>query len=736
MKQLALLALCLSLSFVANAAAEDHADPPRKKVGLVLSGGGAKGVAHIRVIKVLEEAGIPIDYIAGTSMGAIVGGLYAIGYTTDELDSLVRNQDWIALLSDKIARNDKLFLEKESSDTYVASVQWSLKKKFKLPTSVLSGESVLNLLTDMTIGYHDQETCFDSLPIPFACVSYDMVEGKQYVARSGSLPRAIRASMSIPGAFTPISLDSMYLVDGGIYNNFPTDVAREMGADIIIGVDLFGGKKNKEELQSIMGMIDQVTTFLGRDKYAQNLKNVDLYLHPDITPYNSASFTPAAIDTLLARGERVARENWDAIVALKRKIGIPENFRPDPVVRHTTPNDSIRIDNITFVGLTRNEENSIRRQFRLSEKSAITRRQLNNAIDQLRGSGAFSYVSYTLRSSEPYDLTIYVNEKEPITTNIGFRFDSESTAAILLNTTFMSRGIFGPSLSITGRLSDNPYGKLEFSSRQILRGSLGFSYTYRYNDFKIFDSGRKVANASFGQNVLELNFSNLRLKSFDIVAGVQFERFSEGTFFANDPSTIPASNNHINYRVVGSCETFNDRYYPTRGFQITLGYTLYTDNGLLVDNRTPLNAIQYDLRTALSVNTRFTILPSLYGRTLMGDRMILQYQNCMGGEIPGRYLAQQMPFIGIRHIQFFDDSIMAGKLDLRMRLWKNQYITLGGNIVTQNNDFINMFTQGRWIWGVGLKYSFNTPVGPISLQVDKSSDSSGVGCYFSFGKFF
>lgn len=171
----------------------------RRKVGLVLSGGGAKGVAHIGVIKVLEEAGIPIDYIAGTSMGAIIGGLYSIGWSTQELDSLVRNQDWMALLSDKIPRRDKLLSEKEITDMYILSVPLSLDKKFSIPSGVLAGQSVLNLLNEMTLGYHDDDLDFDSLPIPFACVAYDMVKGEEQVYRHGNLPLAIRASMSIPG---------------------------------------------------------------------------------------------------------------------------------------------------------------------------------------------------------------------------------------------------------------------------------------------------------------------------------------------------------------------------------------------------------------------------------------------------------------------------------------------------------------------------------------------------------
>ena len=349
----------------------------RRKVGLVLSGGGAKGVAHIGVIKVLEEAGIPIDYIAGTSMGAIIGGLYSIGWSTQELDSLVRNQDWMALLSDKIPRRDKLLSEKEITDMYILSVPLSLDKKFSIPSGVLAGQSVLNLLNEMTLGYHDDDLDFDSLPIPFACVAYDMVKGEEQVYRHGNLPLAIRASMSIPGAFAPVIRDSMVLVDGGIYNNFPVDVARDMGADIIIGVDLAAGPHDMEGLTSMMGLIDQITTFLGRDEYTKNLQDVDLYLKPDIKPYNSGSFNPEAVDSLLVRGERCARQNWDKIVALQDSIytGNTYMIRKERILASDT--DSVRIGNIEFVGLTRNEETFLRPSFGIDEQTVITKGHLN-----------------------------------------------------------------------------------------------------------------------------------------------------------------------------------------------------------------------------------------------------------------------------------------------------------------------------------------------------------------------
>lgn len=710
----------------------------RRKVGLVLSGGGAKGVAHIGVIKVLEEAGIPIDYIAGTSMGAIIGGLYSIGWSTQELDSLVRNQDWMALLSDKIPRRDKLLSEKEITDMYILSVPLSLDKKFSIPSGVLAGQSVLNLLNEMTLGYHDDDLDFDSLPIPFACVAYDMVKGEEQVSRHGTLPLAIRASMSIPGAFAPVIRDSMVLVDGGIYNNFPVDVARDMGADIIIGVDLAAGPHDMEGLTSMMGLIDQITTFLGRDEYTKNLQDVDLYLKPDIKPYNSGSFNPEAVDSLLVRGERCARQNWDKIVALQDSIytGNTYMIRKERILASDT--DSVRIGNIEFVGLTRNEETFLRPSFGIDEQTVITKGHLNDAITKLRGSGAFSYVTYTLESRPPYTLTVSVDEKQEAMINVGFRFDTEEMASILLNTTLTLRGLQGPRLGLTVRLNENPYIKLDFRSSNILMGRLSLSYMYKSNNYRLYRNGRGINNITFGQNRVELFFSPANPIVFNPKVGVSYEHFNYNSFlFASDDDRIAVKpEGFVNYYLTGNLETLNDHYFPTRGVSVYAKAALHTDNGYGYNKGTPFASVSYSFRWALSATDRLTFIPSLYGRTLIGNEVAYSYYNYIGGEVAGRYMEQQIPFVGINHMETANRSVLTVNLEARMRLFARHYISLKGAYGIQNENFFKMFTESRNLFGIGLKYAYNSPIGPISILFDVSNIDKSLGVYFSLGKTF
>lgn len=172
----------------------------------------------------------------------------------------------------------------------------------------------------MTIGYHDSLS-FLTLPIPFSCVAANVVNGKEVVLNKGNLPLAMRSSMAIPGVFAPVRLDSMLLVDGGIANNFPTDVGLAMGADIIIGVDVSSELRKRDQLNSVLDILDQLTSFMGMDKYEDNIKLCDLYIKPDIVPYSAASFDPEAIDTLIRRGEEAAWAHWDEFYEVKRTVG-------------------------------------------------------------------------------------------------------------------------------------------------------------------------------------------------------------------------------------------------------------------------------------------------------------------------------------------------------------------------------------------------------------------------------
>lgn len=709
----------------------------RKRVGLVLSGGGAKGVAHIGVLKVLEKAGIPIDYIAGTSMGSIVGGLYAIGYDAKMLDSLVRLQDWTFLLSDKVYRYNLPFSEKETNEKYLVSVPIVGGKKIQMPSGFISGQNIYNLFSELTIGYHDSLS-FLKLPIPFSCVAGNLVNGKAVVLNSGSLPLSMRASMAIPGAFAPVVLDSMVLVDGGIANNFPTNVVLDMGAEIIIGVDVSSGLKDLEGLNSIVGIIDQLTSFMGMATYQENIKLVDLYIKPDIVPYSAASFSIDAIDTLIRRGEEVALSKWGELMELKKKIGLePEQNEVKVIDNKFIKTDSMAVGHIILSGIAKKDERWVRKLIDLKEFSVVTVDDLHRAIAVLYGTGAFSNVSYVLHGESVYDLTLILKEKPMSSLNLGFRFDSEEMAAILLNTTLNHKNLRGSQLSITGRLSMNPYVKIDYSLGNTFLRRAGLSYMYKYNDFNIYERDSKVNNVTFSYHLGELNFSDIYIRNCKFALGLRYEYFAYDEFLS--ASTVKPVNvnpeGFFSYFALAHYETYDKRYYPTKGVSFKAEYSLYTDNMVHYKKGSPFGALAANFASVIQLTRRVALLPSIYGRVLMGNEIPYPYLNSMGGQVAGRYMAQQMSFPGMHNLELFDNTVIAAKLGFRYRLGAKHYVSLKANYAKQSDDFFDIL-KGDDIWGGSAGYSYNSIIGPVDILLDLSNWDKKLGFYFNLGYYF
>ncbi|MBP7370410.1 MAG: patatin-like phospholipase family protein, partial [Arenimonas sp.] len=287
-------------------------DDPRPRIGLVLGGGGARGVAHISVIKELEKLKVPIDCIAGTSMGSLIGGLYASGMTSSELETMVQTMDWQYLMSDDIPRQERSLRRKEDDQLSLAPVRPGVGKSgLKLPSGVLSGEKIIMFLTEQT-SRSAGITDFNQLSIPYRAVATDINSGKAVVLGSGNLAMSMRASMSIPGAFTPIDIDGHLLVDGGMVNQVPVDVVRAMGADIVIAVDVGTPLMKIDQQSSVLAIANQVTGFLtvgNTEASVATLKGKDILVRPALgDEVTTTSFDLDKIKLALSIGNQAAAE--------------------------------------------------------------------------------------------------------------------------------------------------------------------------------------------------------------------------------------------------------------------------------------------------------------------------------------------------------------------------------------------------------------------------------------------
>ena len=737
---MALVVIPTSEAFVAmGKPVDDPAAPGRKSVGLVLSGGGAKGAAQLRIIKAIEEAGIPIDYIAGTSIGSIIGGLYSVGYTVEEIEDYFTSMNWFNIFTDRNERSKRLLKDKHKDDAYMFDALLSTDD-ISLPSGIVRGDKFMDELNELLLGFQQIDS-FDNLPIPFACVSYDMNTGSEYVARGGSLPMAIRASMSIPGVFKPVRYKDMLLVDGGVYNNFPVDVVRDMGADIVIGVDLADGLRTDDDLENMVLIVEQLTTFLGREKYEANLASCDYYMRPEVAPYTAASFNAEAVDSLIMRGQREADAHRIGLQELRKKIGLPKDYKAPVRPKHYSSDTKLYIGPITFRGFNKTERALINRHLGLRPYSTVTRKEFNQHIEDVRNVGGFDFVRYSLNNRAPYELIIGVNEKENTSVHVGFRFDSQELASLLLGTEMTMHGnYFKPKFSLTTRLSQSPYVQLSASSSRVFFGDFTLAYKYQYHDFTFYKNEARQNSANFNEHNLSILFSDIYLQNFNMNVGVEYEFFDfHQSLYYSPLGTLTEAKpeGYINYKFNGHYESLDDFYMPRKGWSVEADYTVHTTNGLEVQGHTPFTSLQYKVMSALTpLDGPITFIGSLYGRTLIGPKPTYPYQNCMGGVLPGRYMSQQMPFIGIQHVELFDNSVMVGAVEARYEFYKNHTLSAIANGALQNDNFWQMFSFKQRLLGFGVKYTYHTSLGPLTVLASGTNLNPLGGIYVSFGKNF
>lgn len=742
MKRLLLLMLLIHVFTInTNVLHGQDINNSRKKVGVVLSGGGAKGVAHIGALKVIREAGIPIDYIAGTSMGSIVGGLSAIGYSPVQLDSMVKAQDWTFLLSDKVKRSEQSLSERRESETFILSVPLSKKLRKKRAGGMIQGTNLYNLFQELTMGYHDSVN-FNKLPIPFACVSENIVNGTKYEFHEGILPIAMRSSMAIPGVFTPMRLDSMVLVDGGMIDNYPVDVCRAMGADIIIGIDVQSDLLKADQINSLPDVLMQIINLTGQGIYEKNIKATDLYVKVNVDGFSSASFTAPALDTLMTRGREATMDKWDELIELKKSLGLDEEYKPNyPSYDLLSIEDKkIPINNISFSGIKDDDKKWLLRKCKIKEHAEfITKGQLENALSILRGSQAYSNVNFNLTraDNDKYNLDFLLEEKYDKNLNIGIRFDSEEIASLLLNANLHLKTKIPSRVSVTGRLGQRYIARVDYTIEPLQQRNFNLAYQFEYNDLNVFDKGKKVYNTSYKYHLGEFSFSDVWFRNFKFDFGLRFEYYKYGNLLYNTPQfdIVIKPEHFVSYFANVHYNSFNTAYFPTKGNEFRAGYSLYTSNFAQYDGHSPFSAINASWVGAYSANSRFTFLPAIYGRVLIGDYVAYPFLNFIGGNYFGKFLTQQLPFAGINHVELMDNSVVIAELKLRQRLGQNNYISVSGNLALSSNSFYDIFKESCK-FGVNVGYAYNSLFGPLEATIGYSNQTKKAAFYVNLGYYF
>ncbi len=747
MKRIFILLATILLCCTVNAQHNDNTAVGRKKVAVVLSGGGAKGMAHIGVLKVLEKAGIPVDIITGTSMGSIIGGLYAIGYNANALDSMVRVQDWSYVITDKEDLRRQSLSDREKQNTYAFSTGLTIGKKDKNAGGLIKGKNLAELFQQLCTGYTDSLDFTHDLLIPFACVATDIIDNSEVDFHSGRLPQAMRASMAIPAAFSPVRISDKVLVDGGLKNNYPADIAREMGADIIIGVTVQGAPKAADDLGNTMSILSQIIDVNCKNKYDENLAITDLHLPVDTKGYSSASFSQAAIDTLIRRGEELAMRRWDDIIALKQRIGIDETFHPTILhpLRPQVMTEKQRVVGYTFENMTPKAEQFLRQKFRLNKTDSIDARLEQELTTSMRVDLFYQTAECRLVPvGDAVRVILSAGNRKSAQFHAGFRYDTEEYAAVQLGLDIPLKTDVPVNTDITLRLGKRLMAKGELTVHPHSFTRPTISYAFHRNDVDIYMDGERSYNILYNQFQGILFPINFDLRHFNLQFGVRWDYMHYRNKLGSENSIqVTLKNEHfISYRGQLKYNSEDNWYFPTHGARFNAEYAYVTNNltklnvrddkGTVIGKKTGMSEVSANWRMSFPLGSRLTLQPMLYGRLLFGTVIPPVFGNAIGGDWFGHYIEQQMPFAGIGNIEYVSHQFVAAQLQAQQRIGSSNYVLLrvAG---AQQADHLKELADHRTLLGVQAAYYYNTMFGPIGATIGYSNRTKEPYFYLNIG---
>lgn len=691
------------------------------KVALVLSGGGAKGFAYIGVLKVLKQQGIPIDMVVGTSMGSIIGGLYALGYSPEQLDSLVRHQDWATLFSDQSPRFEQTISERQDASRYVYSISMGDNIANSAPQGVVNGRNLDKMFKKLTVGYHETIS-FDSLATPFACVATNVVDGSEYVFHRGVLSQAMRASMAIPGVFSPVRLDTMVLVDGGLVNNFPADVAHKMGADVIIGIGFQSEKVKSSDLKSVTQILNNIVNIETRKKLYDNEKLCDLMLHVDVHGFSTGSFTSDAIDSMIRYGEETALLNLTKIQKLHEKIG-PRTYNQRAYRELDTQKERFFIRQVAFEGVNQSEEEQILRHCELSDLREMSFDEIEKAERQMMDELSYTFVTYTLQEiGGGYRLTYLVSDRKKAGARLGVRLDNEEIASLLLNLQLRLRAALPQTVDFTARLGKRSYGELGYNFEASRRRNLGAFYRLEYNDINIFSRGIRSYNIVYNLHRAGIRFQDNFLTNFryEVMWDFAYNYYRD---FLHGPESMENFNSEHFFEYVFRLDydSYDKAAFPQRGRRFFAGYGLHTDNLWKYKGGEPFHTAAYLYECVVQLPTpHLCLIPSLCGRHILGPRYGYSLSNFLGGSDMGHYFEQQMPFVGINNVELVPRNNLNVSVSLREGIGQKDYVWLSGGVGVLSQKFYSILTS-RYLFGLEAGFGIESLLGPLRATIGYSN---------------
>ena len=709
------------------------------KVGLVLSGGGAKGFAHVAAIKVLEEAGIRIDYIGGTSMGAIVGGLYAAGYNAKQLDSILHAINYQKIFSGELPRKAKPFYEKENGEKYVLILPIK-RGKVGIPVALSSGQNLLNLLTKLTQNVNKIND-FNKLPIPFLCIATNLENGKEEILRKGFLPIAIRASGSFPTLLSPVEMNGKLLTDGGIVNNFPAKEVKNMGADVLIGVDTQSGLHKKDNLDSAIKILNQIVGFQINKNEKGEYKYVDVLIKPNVKAFNVVSFDK--MDEIMKEGDSAARGKMQQLKAIA-KLQIK---KPRPLLKNNFKQNFV-IKKIDVTGNKNYTRAYMLGKLNLKRQDSINYEKLESCINNITATGNFESIQYNLLDESDGEIVQFKVKESEISNYLkfGIHYDDLYKTGVLLN--FTSKHVLSKNdvLSTDFILGDNLRYNLNYFIDNGFYWSVGVRS--RYNSFNA-DVNFKLANVNkiyikYEDFTNQLYVQTVFNRKFAIEMGIEQKKIKVYTETISTADSIPnyASRYYFDksdyFNAIASIkiDTYDKKYFPKKGFYLNTDFKWFLSSTNYNKNFKTFSQIKGKIGLAYTFFNKLTAhFISEVGITIGENRnRVLDFNIGGYGE---NFINKFAPFYGYDFAELSANSYLRSAFTFRYEFLPKNYLMTTANYARVEK---NVFNQGKIFentkTGYMIGYGLDTFFGPVEINYAWSPENKSNFWYFNVGYWF
>ncbi|MDI3319022.1 patatin-like phospholipase family protein [Pinibacter soli] len=718
---------------------------PRPKIGLVLSGGGAKGLAHIGILKALDSAGLHIDYITGTSMGSIIGALYASGYTADSIVHIAHSIDWDLLLSNQSQMRSYMMEEKDEYGRYTIELPF-VNGRFKFSSGLLEGEELWLKFSELFFHVY-KTTNFDSLPIPFKCVATDLSNGKAVVIDSGNIVTALRASMAIPSVFTAVDYEGRKLVDGGLIRNFPASDVKKMGADIIIGSDVAQGLKSPEKLNSPIEVLLQIAFFKEAELRPSEDSLCQVYIKHDVERYTSASFSSSSV--IIDSGINMGRRYYSYFKKIADSLNVLYGERAYimPVIKRDS---TVIIDSMQVVGLRFTEESFLKNMMRLELHQPYTEKDISKRIRMAFGTRYYNKITYQLTPLDSGHCKITLNIAENPQSFAKFSLNYNRTTGVGAVANLTTRDwLFKKTRDIvTANLGDNIKVRAEHMQLFGKKGAwkvLLLDGSYENQELTIYDDFRTAGLYQQRYSHLGAKLQTSRKRSMTFGVGAAYEWIHYHPKIPA-PESFSGNDNQWNTSFFFKFNTLDKPTLPLKGIrtELSMNYVFnQSPNAFIVhdnDVKTPIDSLfnftnhvgLHFFLEGYKTTKRNTFSTLLQAGALFNNNQILFNDFFIGGL--NSVIHNQVLFAGLPEAAIITPSYLTYQWGWRRGWFTNTYTILRANIGIY--DYIqqdNTFQRPKWLTGYSGTLGYTSPLGPIEFSVMYGDQSKKVTTYVNFG---